>query len=350
MAIGGREDIVDMEFGPELAGHRVGRVRTQTKERDDGETIVNIDVATALVGTGGAQVTHIELEDGKEAYHAQSTKGFAVASAVSLTALRGETDIHPAQWHLVSSRLYPNALDKRPEAGHILRSGADSIHEGDILDITWFNTPAEGLEALRFALSFGKMESQFDRFYFNLNHGLLHPALRPDDYDRLYLNSGYYDNAMASRRMHEATKEELAKATQVSAFMAAQFSENLRIGQEIEQADPKQIANEFTRSRRNAHRIEMDLKEVAGSMVEPGAVYLSVDFHGGRSWPYMDASNANEQQAFGREHVNLVTGSNRAAVVALESEHSDLGRRLEFTIQGRRALKALLNIESRIAD
>lgn len=348
------EAVVEQEFGPDMAGKRVGWVYASEQERADAENTIMAGVTVATVGYDGGFVKHEVGDDGQWLHHRHSVEGFALASSVAVIIVDGTGDRaaeNPSSWRGLSSGQHD--LDISPiSANHVVRVGANELL-GVVPDTdqTWAVGNQEIVDTLKSKLAEFGMGRLYPSFYYLLNHFALHQDLRPRDRDQVqYFSHPYETGPIPDTSMHGQTHAEIEKARKLVYGLADQLGQDILLRTELAVLGDNAV-DEFREARQKAHASEVEIREAEQQMVAGQALYLPTGFDfGGRTWPYMDAANADEGRAFGIELQAVEAGNYRRAHYELDREMDELNRRLTFALHGLRALRILEMAEDHVIE
>ena len=297
MALADRNMVIEREYGPELAGQRVGwaAVTPYPIERFHG-----IHVVGATVAEDGALLQYEDREgDSRKRWWSDAAQGFLALTAVTVTV---ETNASPPDQ---KTRDYSVGFDReKKNDGRLFRRGADGHVNEEELDKTrrWFMGSAQFMPGVKQLMEAEDLGEYYPLVYYTANVMSAHP---------------YYEYQRSSTTppanlvMPDATMREITQAQQevVESILQGyrdQLSEdeamlnNLTVYSDIPASE---IPDAFVASRRKVHQAEVAVTENVGKLLTYAGVYLRVGFRPtGRSWPYMDASCADEDKAFGQEH------------------------------------------------
>ncbi|HRV76310.1 MAG TPA: hypothetical protein P5247_02940, partial [Candidatus Saccharimonadales bacterium] len=114
-------DVIVKEFGPEMAGQRVGWVTTQVDEREDSD-YVHVNLAVGTVGEEGATYSYADLSEigGGKGYHQLSTIGIVNGFSIEASVSRSE-GIHPHDGYAFERQ------DKGGDTGRLFLGGASRV-------------------------------------------------------------------------------------------------------------------------------------------------------------------------------------------------------------------------------
>jgi hypothetical protein len=344
---------VEKEFGSDMADHRVGWFAIDV-DHPDNDQYFDVHMATATVGPDGAVIRHqYKDQDGKttELYSSDDQEGFIALAGVSIIFDKKRTwrEQRPEQLTLAIE----NRDGRSPlvdEAVRILRHGGDS--RSPLEQITekrrWITDTANFMPQIKSEMLTHGLGAYYSVVYYTAN------ILFGHDY--------YRDNSTLSEVPVESTllpDSEMKITTELQLAHADTICENLR-DQTIEDeamarnltvfSDIKaeDVPSAFIASRTLMREYETEIWRAQQDSFTLHGVYLPIGFRpSGRTWPYADAGEADDEKAFGWIIESLKNQDITIAQSQIEKEVRELTQRIEYAQQGAKALGRLLAAEKK---
>lgn len=351
-----RREVIDQEFGPELAGARVGWVnvgRGKLEEGREADTLF-FDMAIATVGEEGAALKHLEYDDepGKRLYSNVTREGgFSKAVTVSGITPVGDqfTTYHQMGWDISGRRQFSS---EDTPATTIVRRGSSMYDRTNVLadeNRQWFTDVHELPSLLRGALATQDLEESYPLVYYMLNMVSAHDDIRPADGAYVEPN----ELLVADPLMQETTLRQEAAATNMAKVLASMVREDEKMLQEVTDFSGVMVSKTveaFRTSRRAMAEKESEVTTDLEKLVTPFGVYTPLgQGRAGRTWPYMDASEEDERCAFGLELEALQAGFVERPKSELKDEIKETSWRRDWAQKGALVLSALARQEAAIA-
>ncbi|PJE65582.1 hypothetical protein COU91_00865 [Candidatus Saccharibacteria bacterium CG10_big_fil_rev_8_21_14_0_10_47_8] len=301
--------VVVKEFPAEVAGEMAGWVDIKTTPGRKSD-LIWARVAYGRIAVGGAQYSYPISESGTRGYSSGDSSGFTECVELGLMAPMDWSDI------VTESNKAPGlqGLDLNKDRR---RAFASSFRYEDLPDKdkgVWVLGAREILSTIKEGLE----KQRADWLYANIYYMLAYMAQEED--------------ILPDPSMQDQTDEELAKAQSASSLLAesqqldTMMQHRLTIFGDIPAVEIPEV---FVDSRRLAHRNERTLRALDKDMIL-GRQQMPIGARsGGRSWPYMDAGESNEDKAFGVELEALRRNDIQPAWRELKREIVELNMRFE---------------------
>lgn len=297
------------EFPAEQAGELVGWSHFEINERD----VIFGAIAYARVGDEGARFSLVVDEDGSQYRNNDSITGFNRTVELGFNAIAAQDDL--------AAQVYLDGI----RSPHLIPAD-DSTYRGD--DLPFGTRLFLGPEVAKGEWSVGE-----DAILETIKR-----QMRAEDinwlYSMVYYNLAYLaDEAdiLADPDMSMETSEVSAQATDYVDALRRVQAEDQTMARDLTvfgNVTPDKIPSAFAASRRKVGEIERGLaaKQKVSAV---NSWQLPVGFRpSGRTWPYMDPTEADEDRAFGRELTDLRKKDTTSASVELEKELAEIRHRI----------------------
>lgn len=353
MSLKERNLVTELEFGPELADQRVGwSAITSYGDAHPGRMIV-AHLVTTTIGEDGASLEYEAREkDGEtqKAYWSDAAKGFVAPASVSVII---DTEKGPDEQQRVGPywSLKDGVINGSSD-GRILRQTADGrSDEAELAEKkVWADSPTEVMGNTKNALSDAGLEDYYPLVYYTANILLAHEGLRD--------GNGFYNTfpleaaIMPDSSMRATTQQEWATAEAIVNNLLAEDQEDETMLQNLTvfgDVPADQIPQTFRLSRGKIAEAEQQAIAAEKELHAQHGVFLPIGFHGGRSWPFMNASlPSTDERAFGMEIDRLREGKLKLVIRELERERDELFLRIRFANRGVHALQLLERAEAEL--
>lgn len=346
--------VVEQEFGPELAGQRVGWTSFTTGEADS--PWVGIHLAMATVAEEGAVLQYEAREtDGKteKTYWSggptPSTIGFIATAGVSFTYMPGYEDDRTFDMSVEG-----NGNHVSVRASDILRHGAAGYHrEGEIdANRTWADNPQSLLADLKKIMTQNGVADRYATVYYSANMVFAHQSCR--NYGSRMRDILPETAVLADPTMIDQTAQETEHATALVGALDeqlkadAEMKANLTVFSNIPATE---IPAAFEVSRQLVAANEQTVIGAYKALKTATGVYLPVGYRpSGRTWPYMNATlPPTDKRSYGIELNALHEGDIERPLHELTREIAELERRREYAAQGLQVLRILGSAEKDVA-
>jgi hypothetical protein len=351
MSLETRNLITVKEFGPELAGQRVGW-STVLGYGLRPDKVFGVHIATATIDEDGASIQYEPREkDGEEvkAYWSDAAKGFIAAAGVSVIII---TDQDPDEAPRIGPYWsFEDDIVAGSSSGRILRVAGGAHNDEDELYATrvWAENPAETVANVKKSMTEAGIPDHYPTWYYTANMALAHESFRSGTgFGRLPVEAALLPDA----GMQEATQAEIATARSMVEDLTdadetdATMLTNLTVFGNV---PAKEIPPAFEASREKLYGIEQRLMETEKRLNTQVGIYLPVGCV--RTWPYISADiKPSDGRAFGAELRHLREGDPGLAQSELKQERSELEYRKKHAAQGVAALQALARAEAELAQ
>lgn len=336
------ELVVVKEFGPEMAGERVGWSAMYNEGMYEGWTSVNI--AAATIGDEGAAITYETREvDGEKKILVShdSTWGFLGLAGVSIAfdtkvaqpKTMREVDVEFANARTPQDGSHPDMIMTKAGASH---------NDSELMQAkaAWTDSMPGLMGDVKQMMKDESLSEYYPLVYYTANVAFAHEATL-----KLPKEVGAEDLLMPDGSMQEETKQQIKIAQTMEACLADQVGEDVKMKNNLTafgSVAPADVPQAFESSRRVMHRLEKGVFTANEQLHAKTGLYLPIGYSfGGRTWPFMNASREVEGEAFGRELYALQNGDADIPRSELEDELAELGRRHTYAKQGRAALSML---------
>lgn len=319
------------QFPPEMAGERVGWVSVQEPEgRND---IVSVGLAIATVGEDGAQYGYDIVNTNHEQHRVPNDEGFlAVSSLFMIIDKKGRTD--PSSQFYFSSRLDGG------KAESILHTagGYGGLTPRDDVKQWRYGAPAL-LDALKEGLQLKELSDSYADVYYAINMGIgADKNMGANVIDRAYL-------MMPDPKMAETTSNELVGSLRIANLIKNVIDIDELMTRELtvfSNLQAKQVPEVFANTRRMVAAKETEVREIACGLRSRLGVYKPIGYRpNGRTWPYMDPEEPDEEKSYGFVLQDLKNRRVGIANYELEREVSEARKRLDYAMNGVGLLGAL---------
>lgn len=334
------ETVIDAEFGPDKAGQRVGWVRV-TPDIHDGD-IVHLDATIATVGPEGAQSSHLVTE-GQEVTTRNSHRGFEAAVTVGGLVLRNQITQSVNELRFLSSVPSAEADSYQGDANSLIGNQTPGHPNFRHRDKQWVEDEAAFLAVLKKQLVDNGVCAAYPGIYYMLNHTAAHVELMPED------ASEDANLLMADPSQQGTTHMERARANVVAELLSIQRNVDDKMLAELNRANgmtTKRLVDDFVNSRVRITELEAEIGAAAQQLLGRNGVYLPVgQGNRKRAEPYMDATKANAEEAYGRELNAMKAGNYTKAQFAVMQETFELEGRRDYAFRGFDVLCRLASLE-----
>ncbi len=321
--------VVDKEFSAELAGERVGWISVQDAPVDPGIKMVN--VATATVGESGASLEHYELDG--EASYVDNDNGFEAATGVYVPIIvaEGTVAMNGIQRHIATETGQGASLIRNNRMGRI-----------DPNEKTWVVGSAELIDTIKTKLREHDLEKYYPYIYYNLN---IINALREANNG---LAPAVKNILLPDATMQETTRTQIELARVVRRAMKEISTEDQRMARRLtvfSDIPAAKVPGVFVESRQRVAALEGQMRASTLNMFAASAVYVPTgQGKGGRTWPYMDATESDPEKSYGLELAALEDGSVERVTHELRRETAEAKAREEHV---ERAIMLLQRLQKR---
>lgn len=325
-----RNTEVEKEFSPSHVGDRVGWVRA--KAIDDSPFVAIDVVTTKIVSEEGAELSNQTWQD---------DEGESTGGAIPYQKGFGETAAFSAfvsnerNWQEESNLQYiPEGMSStysyhKPTASELLASGTgDNRSHADDAEKLWAESPKELLETLQELLGTLNIEGAYATMYYWMNGavGREYPARS----ELTYVNPA--DLILADPAMQSQTKEQLEHIKQIQTALSQNLTNDVnmrhRLTGFIGDTPMESLPSVFEDSRQRAATSEELVRAAVQGLAVKRLAYVPTG-HGraGRTWPYMDATEADPDKAYGLELKDLRARKIDRAVREIDREIKELEAR-----------------------
>ena len=327
-----------ISFGPEMAGERIGWVSTnKLQDQEDGkDSPISVDVVSATVGQDGAWFGHEILTnpDGEKSLPIAVEHGFLAVSAISTVLASKENDWRD-EFNLSYLRMSTGVRDSAAKILDRATGFNVPIDAVGISDIDWASSGSELIDLLKQKMNDADYRERYAQLYYWLNGSI---ARFQEGFDDPFEGFTVGELLLPDASMKKQTVEQLKHATGVANTLGyvAEHDEKMRQRLTVFSDIPKEtVPSRFIDNRRYASGGEDVIREHISKLAVRQLVYLPIGFRPtGRTWPYMDASEVNEDKAFGIELAGLMSGNIEPANRELAREIAELRARQDFAQKG----------------
>ncbi len=340
-----RETVIVKEFGPEMAGTRVGWSAIYDEGMLDGWSSVNI--AAGTVGPEGASVSYeLRERDGEPLIlrSTDSTKGFIALNGMSLGIDRNEPA--SAQEHNAFRSLRAKDTSNHIHPDVIMTQAGEDHHRLERVQAKakWTDSMPELIQDVKRAMKDEDLEEYYPLAYYTANVAFVH-GLRLE----LPETVAPRDVLVPDPDMQTETLDQIQVAKALESGLVRQILENKKMKGELNPfnaLNPADIPHKFEASRRVMHELEESVVVADDQLHTRVGLYLPTGFNsGGREWPYMNAAEKDENHAFGLELDALNEGNVDPANRELRRELTELEKRDEYAQHGYASLRLLHTVE-----
>jgi len=320
---------IEKEYSADKIGQRVGWVRVNTQVLHDQE-LIGVDIVAATV-TGDEGALFGSQSYVGSAYARPIEQGFSAVTAFSAlfgkdSSLEGyESNLH------YGSKEIPRFYGHTETSGMLLDRGTGEMGSFDTLaEKQWAESGSELLDTLRQLLSDADFAEIYPKLYYWMN-GMIGTGIplgrRVSRLDDIQMS----ELLLTDPSMHQETLAQYAHSQAIAEHLEENLRDdttmlnNLTIFSEIPSKD---IPDAFATSRERARELHVRSLEHVGKLAVKRLVYAPVGIK--RSWPYMDASVADADKAYGQELAGLKQQSVRSAEYELEREVKELIYRHDY--------------------
>jgi transcriptional regulator of met regulon len=215
----------------------------------------------------------------------------------------------------------------------------------------WAENPAEVIANTEAIMDHEGLKDYYPTVYYTVNILLAHERYRAgSDLGELATAAAILPDA----HMHETTGQELQTAGTIEKALSDEHREDEKMLRNLSvfgDVPAKDIPDAFAISRNKVSEFEQHAITAEKELYTQTGIFLPIGFHGGRSWPYMNASlPPTDERAYHRELHDLQNGRTKLAERELERERDELETRIEYASQGVAALKLLSRVEEAVSD
>jgi hypothetical protein len=341
--------IRETEFGPEMAEQRLGWVALT--QRGDDERNLQVHIVTTSVGPDGATIDYqprTEPDRPKKAYWNDAVNGFNSTAALSML-IEGNEKPDDQCYKEARYALGDNGINS-------LHYAVDGHRVSDKLDEQRQWEPVASLmPKLRNLMDEKGMKEYFPLAYYTANVTFTHPQIA------IWARQGRDSEPLGDISVQKLLLPEptMGPSTELQIEITRSMVQNynVQIQEDIVMRNnltvmgaipAAQIPGAFVRSRRQVGSAEQAIAGARGSLLSYIGIYLPIDsksVEGSRSWPYMDASETDEDRAFGRELDCLKEGSVNIPAREVERELRELKGRYKYASEGLATLLELRRAE-----
>lgn len=332
------ETITAMEFGPELAGERVGWVAF-TKPENPELAHVAVDVVVGTVDDGGARYGYFETEEGERLYSGKTSEGLIAVTALRMLAHRDEP------FDEFRSGLWIGVPERRNDISSVVAHGVGGSNGPEEEAKRWADSQTSLLQTIRDGLTEHGVADNYPGVYYGLNTKAGQYALKQD------ASRDIAGLLLADPDMSEMTHQQVKASAQIGRLLTEiRAYDHLMLRQltVFGDASADLVPTYFRASRRQVADKERATQTMADQLVIQSAAYLPVGSRPyGRTWPYMDPMEADEDKAFGRELRELEAGKDIDVTYReLQREIGEVEMRLDHARRGHAVLLALSQAEA----
>lgn len=341
----GRNMVVEQEFGPEMVGQRVGWVAITDHQV---EKYVGLHIVASTVKVGGAKVQYeAREEEGRVVAHRgwdDSVAGFSDTLGLTMIV---DTDQGPSEQ--VDQEVRWTVGDNTSLA---INQAADGHNDKEELAAKriWLPEASDVMPKMKELLEERGIGRYYPLAYYSANLAIAHMGQR--EFSRDFIKeSDATKLLMPDADMVETTQEQISVTEGITAAYSNQIAEDKQMRQclsvfgDIVADDLPRL---FTESRRRVAHDEAAVQTHGQSILSYLGIRMpiGVRFGAGRSWPYMDASETDENRAFGHELEALRNRNDELVSRELSKELAELDMRSKHATQGLRVLQELAKLEA----
>jgi hypothetical protein len=332
-----------IEYPAEQAGERVGWASVHDLGPDN--PYFGINVVAASVGPDGAR-----YEDSWDRNHdrllrePEHISGFVAVSGLFLAVpkkMGGPLDLRTAHFEYAHKD-----ADGLPILHHGPWRSPDVSPQED--QKRWAGNGQDLLETIKDSFAESGVRHHYPRVYYMLNNVIGHEryhqasSARDTDPSQLLLP----DNGMA-----ETTRDQAATSLEVLTNLEAVLDEDTLMKRRLTVLSDIPVAEipaTFRSSRLHVAGLEVRAREHADRLFAPQSTFLPVGFRpDGRTWPYMNPTETDEDISFGSELKMLEQQQIDPAYSELDLEITEVRHRIVFARQGNNLLSLLHSLETR---
>jgi hypothetical protein len=351
-----RNLVTEVEFGPELAGQRVGwNAVTGYGRRPD--EVLAVHIAAATIESDGASFEYEQREsESKQVklFWSDAAKGFIATAGISViidkTRPPKEQERTPGPYWI-----FDDDLIRGSSEGRALRIAGDGgrVKTTDELDRkrTWIEGSDKIVSGIKENMHEADLDEYYPVVYYTANMLLAHERFRRgSSLGKVATETILLPDA----GMHEITAQELRVADTIEMILSDEHREDKKMLRNLTifgDVPAKDIPRAFEISRSKVANLEAYAIGAGKDLYAQTGIFLPIGFHGGRSWPYMDASlPPTDERSYGRELDSLSSGDPKPAQHELESELDELETRAKYAGQGVIALELLSRAEEAASE
>ena len=343
----------EISFTPEMAGKRVGWVSTaEIRNGTPVETTpISVNVVSATVGPDGAWFGHRTSENPGDKPIAEQEGFLAVAAfsaiLVSPTRNKWEEEFNLAYLHQ-GRRDASQQLDR--SGGRLLDRGVDrGQYSNEDISVDWAKGPDELIDLLKEKLNDAGFKARYPQLYYWLNGTIARTPgsqLTAEGFEGISID----DLLLPDKKMQRTTRGQLERAQYIVELLGHSAKDDERMRKRLtvfSDVSAARIPDVFVENRRYVAGIETRILEHVSKLAVRQLVHLPIgNRSGGRTWPYMDASEADDGAAFGIELDALKRNSTERADHELAKEHAELRQRQQYAQKGLRRFNEIVHAEA----
>ncbi|USN97292.1 MAG: hypothetical protein H6799_02875 [Candidatus Nomurabacteria bacterium] len=330
-------DVIVKEFGPEMAGQRVGWVTTQVDEREDSD-YVHVNLAVGTVGEEGATYSYADLSEigGGKGYHQLSTIGIVNGFSIEASVSRSE-GIHPHDGYAFERQ------DKGGDTGRLFLGGASRVvREMEEADKQWALTAPELKDAIREAMQEADIFAHYPALYYLTNGLMCHGFFL----ERARISTTEVPGMLiADPEMANTTEQQIETARKVITELQTNIeTDELMLSRLTVNSDipAGEVPDAFVTARESINAHEVTMARTAEGLIAASLVYNPVGHGpGSRTYPFMGAHPGDKDRDFAIELKALKAKNIAPANHELGKELKELRARMLWAQQGCAVLRTL---------
>lgn len=330
-------DVIVQEFGPEMAGQRVGWVSAKQDDREDSD-YVHVNVAVGTVGEEGGVYSYADLSEvgGGQGYHQRSTTGIVNGFSIEASVSRSE-GIHPHGGYAFEIQ------DKGEDPGRLFLGGASRVVRGmDEAEKQWALTAPELKDAIREAMEEADIFAHYPTLYYLINGLSCHGFFL----DRARISTTEVPGMLiADPEMANTTETQIGLARKVITELQTNIeTDELMLSRLTVNSDipAEEVPDAFATARDSLNNHEVAMARAAEGLIVASLVYNPVGHGpGSRTYPYMGAHPGDKDRDFAIELEALKAKNIAPANHELGKELKELRARLSWAQQGCAVLRTL---------
>jgi len=333
------EEVIEKEFQELSSGERLGWYQIGA---EDESKFTRLKIVTAIADGGAAKLIRYKNEEDRTLYASDGAQGFHGTNVLELILERDSDNVKLID--IFGPKIEDRMGHSRDRAIAFL---ALDTHGFDAqVERKWFVGKTSLLESVRLDLIQTDREELYPYFYYNLNG---HSAQSIKDKSSDTSSSEYEEFLFPDPKMQEQTAQIFldAKDSEVRLEMAyladRKMVRNLSV---FGDAKPEDIPRLFEKYRINQAIFEQDLIQKS---ITPFGRYYFLPVGVVRSWPYMDASEPDNDKAFGLELRDLKNREVDLTLSQIKYEMKELEKRRLHAQAGLLIIKALQELEKQEA-
>jgi hypothetical protein len=333
-----------MSFSQEMAGKRVGWVSVgRLNDVDHDHAPLSVQVTSATVGAEGAWFGHLNVEGrdriGRVPIAVQ--EGFYAVAAMSAVLTPGAGNGTGDEANFA----YGHESRQGSSRADLLRVGVGLRQQGQTDPVLeWAKSRSELIDVLKGKLGDEGFDDRYAQLYYWLNGSIARFGIdKRNPFEGMRLD----ELLMPDPGMEAMTREQSIHAHAIAETLghAADHDEKMRQRLTVFSDIPAEtVPTRFIDNRTYVASGESTVAEHVSRLAVSRLVYLPVGSR--RTWPYMDASEADGLKAFGLELDGLRKKSIEPADTQLRKEAEELRARQQFAADGAQRFDAIAQAEA----